>query len=163
MTPTHLRTALAASLLALAGCTDDSTGPDTVAKSAAAPTETTPRTFDRSPEVLLSSRKPDKLIVAIDFAGSRAMDRSLPLAERRQYVLERSVALYAAYAKKEKADQPVRIMALSVPNRDDYARGDFRNMDELAVLDTVHATAADAGKAAADRAGTVQWRKGLGE
>jgi hypothetical protein len=110
---------------------------------------------------LLSSRKPDKLIVAIDFAGSKAMDPSVPLDERRRYVLEQSVTLYAAYAKKERDDQPVRLMALSVPNRDDYARGDFRNMDELAVFDTTHATARAADKPAAERAGTVEWRAGL--
>ena len=121
-----------------------------------------PVTFDRKPEVLLSSRKPDRLIVAIDFAGSRAMDRSLSPDERRAFVLEQSVALYVAFARKEKPDQPVRLLALSVPNRDDYARGDFRNMDELAVCDTDHATARDTGKTPAERAGKVEWRAGLG-
>lgn len=124
---------------------------------------TTPATFNRQPEVLLSSRKPDRLIVAIDFAGSKAMDKSIPLAERRIYVLEQSVALYAAYAKKDRPDQPVRLMALCVPNRDDYARGDFRNMDELAVCDTTHAAARTADRPAAERAGTVEWRAGLGQ
>jgi len=118
-------------------------------------------TFDRRPEVLLSSRKSDRLIVAIDFAGSKAMDRALSLDERRQYVLEQSVALYAAYAQKERDEQSVRLMALSVPNRDDYARGDFRDMDELAVCDTTHAAARNADKPAAERAGTVEWRAGL--
>jgi hypothetical protein len=122
-----------------------------------------PATYDRQPEVLLSSRKPDKLIVAIDFAGSRAMDKSQSLDRRRAFVLERSVALYAAFAKKERPGQPVRLLALSVPNRDDYARGDFRNMDELAVCDTDHATARDAGKTPAERAGKVEWRAGLGD
>jgi hypothetical protein len=163
MTPTPLRTALVVGLVALAGCTDEVNSPGAVTTGTAAPATTAPRTFDRSPEVLLSSRKPDKLIVAIDFAGSRAMDRSVPLAERRRYVLERAVSLYAGYAKKEKAGQPVRIMALSVPNRDDYARGDFRDMDELAVFDTVHATATDATKGAAERAGNADWRKGLSD
>jgi hypothetical protein len=115
------------------------------------------------PEVLLSSRKPDKVIVAIDFGGSKAVNKAIPLAERRAFVLEQSVALYAAYAKQEKADQSVRIMALSVPNRDDYSRGDFRNMDELAVLDTVHATVVDAGKTPSERAGMIEWRKGMSE
>ena len=163
MTPTPIRTALVVGLLALAGCNDEVSTPGPVATGAAAPAATAPRTFDRTPEVLLSSRKPDKLIVAIDFAGSRAMDRSVSLAERRRYVLEQSVALYTGYAKKEKADQPVRIMALSVPNRDDYARGDFRDMDELAIFDTVHATATDAARGTAERAGTADWRKGLSE
>ena len=120
-------------------------------------------TFDRLPEVLLSSRKPDRLIVAIDFAGSKAMDKRVSLDERRRYVLEQAVALYAGYAKKERDDQPVRLVALSVPNRDDYARGDFRNMDELAVCDTTHAAARATDKSAAERAGQVEWRAGMGQ
>jgi hypothetical protein len=143
----------------VAGCSDDATttGLGDV-KSSATPA---PATFDRQPEVLLSSRKSDRLIVAIDFAGSKAMDPAISLDERRKYVLEQSVALYTGYAKKEKDDQPVRLMALSVPNRDDYARGDFRNMDELAVLDTNHAAAKATDKPAADRAGKVEWRAAL--
>ncbi|HEX3151274.1 MAG TPA: hypothetical protein VHR66_24565 [Gemmataceae bacterium] len=147
---------------ALAGCTDQPMGIDGAGTIKTPEKPTAPATFDRKPEVLLSSRKADKLIVAIDFAGSRAMDKSLPVAERRQYVLEQSVALYAAYAKKETAGQKVRLMALSVPSRDDYARGDFRNMDELAICDTDHAAAVDAGKKPDERAGQVEWRAGLG-
>jgi hypothetical protein len=146
-------------VIALAGCTDEpsTTEPGEVKPSAAA----VPATLDRQPEVLLSSRKPDRLIVAIDFAGSRAMDPAISLDERRKYVLEQSVVLYAGYAKKERDDQPVRLMALSVPNRDDYARGDFRNMDELAVLDTTHAAAKETDRPAAVRAGKVEWRAAL--
>jgi len=155
MTRTHLCCVLIASM---GGCIDRPVSPG---PAASAPTAATPATFDRRPEVLLSSRKPDRLIVAIDFAGSRAMDKSVSLDERRRYVLEQSVALYAAYAKKERDDQPVRLMALCVPNRDDYARGDFRNMDELAVCDTTHAAARAADRPAADRAGTVEWRAAL--
>lgn len=146
-------------LLVAAGCSDRPAG--TGPSSATVVNTVTAATFDRKPEVLLSSRKPDRLIVAIDFAGSRAMDPSVPLDERRKYVLEQSVALYAGYAKKERDDQPVRLMALSVPNRDDYARGDFRNMDELAVLDTDHATAKSTDKPVTDRAGKVEWRAAL--
>jgi hypothetical protein len=145
-------------IASMGGCLDRPSQPAPAASTA---TATASLTFDRQPEVLLSSRKPDKLIVAIDFAGSKAMDRSVSLDERRRYVLEQSVALYAAYAKKERDDQPVRLMALSVPNRDDYARGDFRNMDELVVCDTTHATARAMDKSAAERAGTVEWRAGL--
>jgi hypothetical protein len=110
---------------------------------------------------LLTSRKADRLIVAIDFAGSRAVDQSVPLSDRRAYVLEQSTALYAAYAKKERPEQPVRLMALCVPNRDDYARGDFRNMDELAVCDTTHSAARNTDRPVAERAGAVEWRAGL--
>jgi hypothetical protein len=150
MTRTHLCCLVIATV---GGCVERSPDP--------APPEM-PTTYDRPPEVLLSSRKPDRLIVAIDFAGSKAVDQSLPLDERRAYVLEQSVVLYAAFAKREKPEQAVRLMALSVPNRDDYARGDFRNMDELAIFDTDHATARDAGKTPAERAGRVEWRAGLG-
>jgi hypothetical protein len=143
-------------IASMGGCLDRPNQPASVGSVPVAPA-----TFDRQPEVLLSSRKPDKLIVAVDFAGSKAMDRSVPLDERRRYVLEQSVALYTAYAKKERDDQPVRLMALSVPNRDDYARGDFRNMDELAVCDTTHAAARAADKSAPERAGTVEWRAAL--
>lgn len=145
-------------IASMGGCLDR---PNQPAPAGPAATSVTPSTFDRQPEVLLSSRKADKLIVAIDFAGSKAMDQSVPLDERRRYVLEQSVAVYAAYAKKERDDQPVRLMALSVPNRDDYARGDFRNMDELAVCDTTHAMARGTDKPAAERAGMVEWRAGL--
>ena len=96
-------------------------------------------------------------------ANSKAENKAVPLDERRKYVLDQSVRLYADYAKKEKPDQVVRLLALSVPNRDEYARGDFKNMDELAVFDTDHATAVDANKPPADRAGKVEWRKGLSE
>jgi hypothetical protein len=158
MTRTQLYCLVIASM---GGCIERpaETGPANSAGSSPSPAATT---FDRQPEVLLSSRKPDRLIVAIDFAGSKAMNTSVPLDERRAYVLERSVALYAAYAKKERDDQSVRLMALSVPNRDDYARGDFRNMDELAVCDTTHATARAADKSPQERAGKVEWRAGLG-
>ena len=155
MTRVHLCCLVVATM---GGCVDRPTGSG---PGGSTTTVAAPATFDRQPEVLLSSRKPDRLIVAIDFAGSKAMDKALPLTERRKYVLEQSVALYAAYAKKERDDQPVRLMALSVPNRDDYARGDFRNMDELAVCDTDHATARSADKTPAERAGTVEWRAGL--
>src|SRR5947209_10818275 len=148
-------------LLVAAGCNDRPAGTGPASSTGTVATTATVTTFDRQPEVLLSSRKPDRLIVAIDFAGSRAMDPSVPLDERRKYVLERAVALYAGYAKKERDDQPVRLMALSVPNRDDYARGDFRNMDELAILDTDHATAKATAKPIANRAGKVEWRAGL--
>lgn len=155
MTRTHLCFLMLASM---GGCIDRPAPPGS---AASAPTATAPATFDRQPEVLLSSRKPDRLIVAIDFAGSRAMDKSVSLDERRRYVLEQSVALYAGYAKKEWDDQPVRLMALCVPNRDDYARGDFRNMDELAVCDTTHAAARAGDRPLAERAGTVEWRAGM--
>ena len=155
-----IRTHLCCLVIAtVGGCVDRPADSGSAATTA---TVAAPATFDRKPEVLLSSRKPDKLIVAIDFAGSKAMDRSVPLGERRAFVLEQSVTLYAAFAKKEKPDQAVRLLALSVPNRDDYARGDFRNMDELAVCDTDHAAARDANKAPAERAGKVEWRAGLG-
>jgi hypothetical protein len=153
---------LVVALATLSGCTEQPTSPGGSGSTPTSDKSTAPATYDRKPEVLLSSRKPDKLIVAIDFAGSRAMDKSLPLAERRKYVLEQAVALYAAYAKKESASQKVRLMALSVPNRDDYARGDFRNMDELVICDTDHATALDATKTLEERAGQVEWRAGLG-
>jgi hypothetical protein len=157
MTRTHLCCFVIATI---GGCVDrpDASGPG----PAATTTATTPATFDRKPEILLTSRKPDRLIVAIDFAGSRAMDRSVPLDERRRYVLEQVVALYAATARKERDDQPVRLLALSVPNRDDYARGDFRDMDELAVCDTTHATARTADWTVEARAGRVEWRAALG-
>lgn len=156
MTRTHLCCLVIASM---GGCVERSasTGPaPTTAPVAAA-------TYDRQPEVLLSSRKPDRLIVAVDFAGTKAMNKAIPVDERRRYVLEQVVVAYAAYAKKERDDQRVRLLALSVPNRDDYARGDFRNMDELAVCDTTHATARAADKDALERSGTVEWRAGLGQ
>ena len=153
-----MRTHLCCLVIAtVGGCVDRPADNGTATTNGAAPV-----TFDGVPEVLLSSRKPDKLIVAIDFAGSKAMDRSRPLDERRAYVLEQSVILYAAFARKEKPEQSVRLLALSVPNRDEYARGDFRNMDELAVFDTDHSTARDASKTPAERAGKVEWRAGLG-
>lgn len=156
MTRTHLCCLVIATI---GGCFErrPEVGPAATTSTAA------PATFDRRPEVLLSARKPDRLIVAIDFAGSKAMDRVIPLADRRAYVLEQSVALYAEYAKKERPDQAVRLMALCVPNRDDYARGDFRNMDELAILDTADAAARATDRPAAERAGAVEWRAGLGQ
>ena len=144
----------------MGGCVDRPTASDP-GKATSATTVTAPATFDRQPEILLTSRKPDRLILAIDFAGSKAMDRTVPLDERRRYVLEQAVALYAATARKERDDQPVRLLALSVPNRDDYARGDFRNMDELAVCDTTHATARTADWTVEARAGRVEWRAAL--
>jgi hypothetical protein len=155
MTRTQLCCLMIASI---GGCIDRPVSPS---PAASAPAATAPTTFDRQPEVLISARKPDKLIVAIDFAGSRAMDKAVSLDERRRYVLEQSVALYAGYAKKERDDQPVRLMALCVPNRDDYARGDFRNMDELAVCDTTHAAARAGDRPLAERAGTVEWRAAM--
>jgi hypothetical protein len=123
-----------------------------------------PKTYDAKPAVLMSSRtKEGRYVVAIDFANSKAENKSVLLDERRKFVAEQSAALYADYAKKEKPDQAVRLFALSVPNRDEYARGDFKNMDELAVFDTVHATAVDANKSPTERVGTVEWRKGLSE
>jgi hypothetical protein len=111
-----IRTHLCCLVIAtVGGCVDRPVDSGTI------PTTAAPITFDRGPEVLLSSRKPDKLIVAT-----------------------------------------VRLLALSVPNRDDYARGDFRNMDELALFDTDHAAARDASKTPAERAGKVEWRAGLG-
>jgi hypothetical protein len=145
----------------IGGCVDRPSETSPGSSTTQTVTATAPATFDRKPEVLLSSRKPDRLIVAVDFAGSKAMDSSVPLDERRRYVLEQTVALYAAYAKKERDDQPVRLLALSVPNRDDYARGDFRNMDELAVCDTTHATARTADWTVETRAGRVEWRAAL--
>lgn len=148
----------------LGGCNDAPTTPAAGnGTGTAASTAAAPKKYDVQPAVLLSSRGKDgKYIVAIDFANSKAVDPGLPLDERRAYVLEQAVALYAGYAKKEKPDQVVRLLALSVPNRDEYARGDFKNMDELAVIDTVHGTVADANKSPTDRAGKVEWRKGLG-
>jgi hypothetical protein len=159
MTRTHLCCLVIATM---GGCPNRPNDPvASESSSTTTITSTTPPTYDRKPEVLLSSRKPDRLIVAIDFAGSKAMDRSLPLDERRRFVLEQSVAAYVAFARKELDDLPVRLMALSVPNRDDYARGDFRDMDELAVCDTDHAMARSADKTAGQRAGKVEWRAGL--
>jgi hypothetical protein len=148
-------------LLALTGCEDQAPSTEPVNSTTTTTAPAKPATYDRKPEVLLSSRKPERLIVAIDFAGSKAMDPSVPLDERKTYVLEQAVALYADFAKKERDDQPVRLMALSVPNRDDYARGDFRNMDELAILDTDHSTAKAGDKPADVRAGKVEWRAAL--
>src|SRR5689334_9342562 len=95
-------------IASMAGCVDRpaATGPGNTATPV---TSAAPVAFDRKPEVLLSSRKPDRLIVAIDFAGSRAVDPSVPLDDRRAYVLEQSVTLYAAFARKERDDQPVRL------------------------------------------------------
>jgi hypothetical protein len=157
MTRTHLCCLVVATI---GGCVDRPAAPGPEG-SATTTTATVPATFDRKPEILLTSRKPDRLIVAIDFAGSKAMDKSVPLDERRRYALEQAVALYAATSRKERDDQPVRLLALSVPNRDDYARGDFRDMDELAVCDTTHATARTADWTVETRAGRVEWRAAL--
>ena len=116
----------------------------------------------REPAVLLSSRKKDVLIVAMDFASSKGMDKSQSLDERRQYVAEKALQMFLAdFAKKEKAGQTIKLMALSVPNRDDYARGDFRNMDYLAVFENSAEALKDESKSAIERLGKIEWREAL--
>ena len=116
----------------------------------------------REPAVLLSSRKKDVLIVAMDFAGSKGMDKSQSLDDRRQYVAEKALQMFLAdFAKKEKAGQTIKLMALSVPNRDDYARGDFRNMDYLAVFESPIEALKDESKSAIERLGKIEWREAL--
>src|SRR5262245_18527187 len=105
MTRIHLCYLVVASM---GGCLGHANLPTENPTATTTTTASTPATFDRKPEVLLSARKPERLIVAIDFAGSKAVDKSLSLDERRRYVLEQTVAAYAAYAKKERDDQPVR-------------------------------------------------------
>lgn len=113
----------------------------------------------REPSILLSSRKKDVLIVAVDFAFSPAMNAKSPLDERRQYVASQIVSLYAKdFARKEKAGQKVKVFAYSVPNADDYARGDFRNISELAIFETTQDLLKDEAKSALERLGTIEWR-----
>ena len=123
---------------------------------------TAPATFDRQPED------------PADVAEAGPADRGDRL--RRQpgdgqvasrwtsggrYVLEQAVALYAATRRRRSPTSGCRLVALSVPNRDDYARGDFRNMDELAVCDTDPRDGPDGGlDGRAGRAGRVAGRAG---
>jgi hypothetical protein len=118
----------------------------------------------REAEVLLSSRDKSQqlLIIALDFAGTPAMDKSRGLDERRQYVTEHVARLYRQdFAKQEKPGQKVKVFALGVPNRDDYLRGDFRNTDELAICETTHDQLLDDARTAAERLGTIDWRAAL--
>ena len=161
MTRIPNRMGLILMLSALAGCNDKPTGGGAGTTGTPA---TTLKTYDAQPAVLLASRAKDgRYIVAIDFANTTAENKAVPLHERRKYVLEESIRLYAGYAKKEKADQSVELLALSVPNRDEYARGDFKNFDELAVFDTDHAKAVDENKPPIERVSKVEWRKGLSD
>ncbi|MBL8826047.1 MAG: hypothetical protein JNM18_03620 [Planctomycetaceae bacterium] len=118
----------------------------------------------REPEVLLSSRDKSQqlLIIAIDFAGTPAMDKSLGLEARRQYVAEHVTRLYVQdFAKKESSSQKVKVFALGVPNRDDYLRGDFKNTDELAICETNYEQLTDELRTAVERLGNVDWRAAL--
>ncbi len=118
----------------------------------------------REPEVLLSSRDKAQqlLIIAVDFAGTPAMDKSLGLDARRQYVAEHVTRLYAQdFAKKEQSGQKVKVFALGVPNRDDYLRGDFKNTDELAICETNHDQLTDELRTGFERLGNVDWRAAL--
>jgi len=117
---------------------------------------------ERVPEVLLSSRKQGVLIVAIDFAGTAATDKALPLDDRRQYVARHAVDLYLRdFAAKEKPGQKVKFFTYSVPHRDDYARGDFRNVTELAIFDTTQDNLRSDKQSLLERLGTVEWRAAL--
>lgn len=129
-----------------------------------APTPVTPSAEPakvRQPEVLLSSRNKEQLIIAFDFAGTPGMDKSKSLDERRQYVAEHMARLYQQdFAKREKTGQKVKLFALGVPNRDDYLRGDFRNTDELAICETTHELLVG-NEAPLQRLGTIDWRAAL--
>lgn len=116
----------------------------------------------RQAEVLLSTRAKGVLTVAMDFAGTPATDKKLALEERRQYVSQVALELYAKdFIKREKPGQKVKLFAIGVPNRDDYLRGDFRNMEELAIFETTQDQLKDETKSQIERLGIVEWRAAM--
>jgi hypothetical protein len=118
------------------------------AKAAAAPAK---------PELLLTTSRRDTQILAIDFFGVRDQLRGMTPADRKQYILEQCLKLYVQ--ERDRAGiAKARLYALYVPDRDEYAKGSFRNLTELAIIDTDRASATAQDKPLAERAGQVEWK-----
>jgi len=114
------------------------------------------------PELLLVTRKGERAILALDFHNSRATLPSLSLAERQQYVLREALRIYNEdFADEAQKSQAIRIHALGVPNRDEYAKGSFKDLVELAVMDSLPKLLADTSLPPEQRLGQIQWKEGM--
>jgi hypothetical protein len=113
-------------------------------------------------ELLTTTSGNGKLVVAVDFYGTRALLKSIPVEERKQYILDQALQVYMTHcAQKHKGFSQIRIYALGIRERDEYAKGSFKNMIELAVIDSTPELLGDSARAPLDRAGNLQWKSGL--
>jgi hypothetical protein len=136
--------------------------PGTEASHPGSATHSDPGTAAASPakpELLLTTSRRDTQILAIDFFGVRDQLRGMTPADRKQYILEECLKLYIQ--ERDRAGiAKARLYALYVPDRDEYAKGSFRNLTELAIIDTDRASATAPDKPLAERAGQVEWKSG---
>lgn len=111
---------------------------------------------------LMTTAKGEKLIVAIDYAGTRAVQKTIAQQDRKDYILTQALSVYAKNcAESGKKYSQIRIHALSVPNLDEYSRGNFNGMLELATMDTSPGSLTDTSKTTEKRLGTITWKAGL--
>jgi len=117
--------------------------------------------FDKAPEILLVNRKGTKSVVAIDFFGSAALDPRNSLVERRQYILTESLRLCLKDGLdrvKDKNTTIVKIFAVSVPDRNEYALGKFNKYRELAIMSSDPQGLRDDRKSMEERLGEISWK-----
>jgi hypothetical protein len=116
-------------------------------------------------ELLLVTRRGDTLVLAVDFSGVRDRLHGLSPSERRQVVLRDTLRLYLANARGDDRKQALhaRLFALLVPDRDEYARGSYQGVTELAIVETDYPKASHARKPVEARTTHVEWQPGLDE
>ena len=111
------------------------------------------------PELLLTTSRQDTQILAIDFYGVRDRLRSMAPEDRKNYILQECLKLYVEDRAAARNSIPkARLYALYVPDRDEYAKGSFRNLTELAIIDTTRESAAAQDKPLSQRVGQVEWK-----
>jgi hypothetical protein len=114
-------------------------------------------------ELLLVTRRGDTLFLAVDFSGVRNRLHGLSVADRRQAVLRDALRLYLSNVSGDDRKQALhaRLFALLVPDRDEYARGSYQGVTELAVIETDYRKASQERKPLEDRARQVEWQPGI--
>jgi hypothetical protein len=117
-----------------------------------------------APELMLISVSANDQRVngVIDFNSVRSKIQAMPVAERRRYVLQNCFELYLAErSEKHKKLNNVRIYAMYIPDRDEYARGSYANVVTLGILDSTQDLVAAAKKTLEERAGKLEWKSDL--
>lgn len=119
-------------------------------------------TMPREPELLLISYRGNQAIFAMDFDRSKALAKELTLEQRQQFIMKECLRFY----EKERAGikkkvEKIRIHALVVPDRDEYAKGSFRNLLELATMDSTPGQLDADGQSVEQRLGAIVWKEGM--
>jgi hypothetical protein len=111
------------------------------------------------PEILLTTRKQNTLVVAVDFLPLRQKLARMPVEQRRTFLLEECYRVMGEEdVLRDKSADKLCVYALFVPNRNEYAQGNFRDLEEIAIFHAEREAFADGTRPWEQRVANAEWK-----